>query len=104
MAHWQATDIRSVLVRHKKTCPHYVGASCACEPSFRGEVWNSEAGRTDKSPAFANADEAMTWVSHQRRFGARRYRPEDGPSPTVIQAALDVLTRAGFRVEPPPHG
>lgn len=69
MAHWQKTDIHSVLVRHRKACPHYADAPCACKPSFRGEVWNPETRRPDKSPVFASANEAMAWA-HRHQPGA----------------------------------
>lgn len=84
MARWQKTDIPSVLVRHKKACPHYAGAACACEPSFRGEVWNPETGRPDKSPVFASAAEAMAWAQrHQPGMRFTGFWEDDAGDGTV---------------------
>lgn len=74
---WIKTKHTGVMVWHEKDCPAYAEKRCRCTPTFRGELWNSETKRPDKSRRFATVDEARGWVTDRRR-GVQ------APAPAVV--------------------
>lgn len=64
---WQKTKHPSVFVWHAKGCPAYEEQRCRCAPKYRGEVWNRDTKKPDKSPRYSAVDEAVGWVADYRR-------------------------------------
>src|SRR4051794_8193114 len=78
---WQKTNHPGVMVWHEKDCPAYEVKRCRCDRTFRGEVWNPDTKRPDKSRRFAHVNEAISWVAAKRN-GAK------APVPVVTSGML----------------
>jgi integrase len=65
---WKPTKTnRRVFVKHERECAANDGGRCRCNPKYRGELWNPDTKRPDKSRAFDAYGEAESWVTDRRR-------------------------------------
>lgn len=97
-AKWVRTTSNSrVFVRHEKGCDFYAGKRCRCNPSYRGEVWNSDLRRPEKqSPVVPNANEAAGWVTAKLTGTAiPMTQPAAGVSAEEFVASFFKAARAG---------
>ena len=90
------TSNRRVFVRHEKGCASYAGGRCRCAPKYRGELWNPDTKRPDKSRAYDTFGEAESWVT-DRRNGVAHPEPvrRSGMTNDAFMAMFFAAMRSG---------
>lgn len=87
---------RRVFIRHERGCPAYEEKRCRCAPKYRGELWNSEKRRPDKSHAFDAYGEAESWVT-DRRNGVENPAPKPKPGQGMTNDAFMAMFFAAMK-------